>query len=127
MDLLCIMSRKIFFKFMEEKGRDKWTWTRAAVMKVGPDAKQHLDALPWRARPERVLKMFAPLHPTRFSMWGCLMGIAFKQVPGALEAWKSGSVTAEVFKRHAEIQTTKWKCTPHLKFLWDSIVQEVGT
>ena len=120
------MSRKIFFKFMEAKGRDKWTWTRAAVLQVGPDARQHLLALPWPARPERVIKLFAPLHPTCLSMWGCLMGIAFKKVPGALAAWKSGKVTEEVFKKHAELQKTKWKCTPHLKYIWESIIEEVG-
>ena len=111
------MSRKIFFKFMEAKRGDKWTWTRAAVLQVGPDARQHLLALPWPARPERAIKLFAPLHPTRLSMWGCLMGIAFKKVPGALAAWKSGKVT---------LQKTKWKCMPHLKYMWEPIIEEVG-
>ena len=117
--------RKIFLKYHDAMGSDRWLWNRTAFMSVGPDAKSHLEALPWTARPEAVVKMFSPIHPTRVSMWACLMGMAFKQVPGAVDAWRSGRATPELFRQHAERLKRGSGSTPHIKFVWKSILQEL--
>ncbi len=112
-------------KYEAEAGVDTWRWSYHAIMTVGPDVADHMCKLPMEndSGAAAVVRMFSPLPPTRMAMWACLMGIAFKQVPKALEAWQSGRVPVEVFIEHAERLKQEHGMTPHIQFVWQSIVE----
>ena len=97
-------------------------WTKEAVL-AGPNVRAHLEELEeWHG--PTLLSTFAPLLPSRLSMWACLMGQAFKSLPQAVELWRSGTVPPNMFRRHANKLRSKLGIAPHMKHVWDSIIAE---
>ena len=115
--------RKLWLKYEKALGSwSAWTWSKEAILHVGPDAAEHMGALP-DLRKVKLLAMFKPLPPTRWSMWACLMGIAFKQLPEAAKAFSEGRVPVEMFREHAERLREARGGNPHVKFVWESILR----
>ena len=99
-------------------------WCKQAILGVGPDARGHLESL--KDWPEhKLLSTFKPVLPSRLSMCACLKGQAFKLNPHAKLLWKSKEgVSVDMFRRHASKLKERIGVVPHVKQVWDSIVDE---
>ena len=116
--------RKLLLKYEAEIG--EMCWCRESILEVGPDRREYLQSLLNWSKP-KLISEFSPLPPSRLSMWGCLMGQAFKLTPQAKLLWQSDRVPVDMFRRHAEQLKESSGVTPHVKQVWDSIVAEFAS
>ena len=67
---------------------------------------------------------FAPVSPTRLSMWACLVGTAFKKSEPVRQAVKRDLISASLFEECSAQLVREKGHSPHV---WDVFLRAVAT
>ena len=107
-------------------GVDGWKLeTVADIKRCGPDKCQYLQTLPREWSASRVRTQFAPLDPSRLSMWACLIGLAFKRSPEVREACAAGQISKDLFAASALAVQKKLGHNPHVEDVLQEAVSKL--
>ena len=94
------------------------------IRSCGPDVCDYLSCFS-RAWPgSRVRSCFAPVSPTRLSMWACLVGIAFKKSEAVRQAVKRDLISASLFEECSAQLVCEKGHSPHI---WDVFLRAMAT
>ena len=84
------------------------------IRSFGPDVCDYLGCLSRIWTGSRVRGRFAPVSPTRLSMWACLVGIAFKKSEAVRQAVKRDLISASLFEECSAQLVREKGHSPHI-------------
>ena len=94
------------------------------IRSFGPDVCDYLSCFSRLWSGCRVRSCFAPVSPTRLSMWACLVGIAFKKSEAVRQAVKRDLISASLFEECSAQLVREKGHSPHI---WDVCLRAVAT
>ena len=94
------------------------------IRSFGPDVCDYLGCLSRMWAGSRVRSRFAPVSPTRLSMWACLVGIALKKSEAVRQAVKRDLISASLFE---ECSAQLFREKGHSPHVWDVFLRAVAT
>ena len=94
------------------------------IRSFGPDVCDYLSCFSRLWSGCRVRKSFAPVSPTRLSMWACLVGIAFKKSEAVRQAVERDLISASLFEECSAQLVREKGHSPHI---WDVFLRAMAT